>query len=1115
MELSDRLAALTPAQRALLEARLKAKGIAAPRARTIRPIPGREQLAHFPTSLDQERLWFVDQMEPGNPAYNIHTASRLFGPIDRDLMRRSVNLSIARHEVLRTTFQVVDGRPVQVVAPSLAIDVPLLDLGLVPEADREAVALATAVEAAKVRFDLEHGPLVRVGLARLAPDDYVFMVCMHHAITDRWSFDIFEHEVSRAYVALRDGGSYAPEPMPIQFADFAAWQRDELSGERLERHLSYWHQKLAGAPLVLEIPAERPRPPVQTFTGARAYIVYPDAVLTALKALTQHANATMFMTVLAALGLVCWKYARQRDMILGSAIADRNRPETEPVIGYFLNMLLLRVTVDPAMSFRQLLRDVRETVVGAYAHQDVPFATLVAELKPRQDPSRNPLMQVSFIYLDFPVIETPEYAGLTSAPLHVDNGASRFDMTLACTELPGTGIDSYIEYNSDLYDTPKVERMLRHLGRILERVAAEPDRPLRELDMLEAEELAAVAAGNETARPYPPALLHQAAEHAAARGPRRPAIVHAGMVTSHRELHAAAGRLAARLGGLGIGPGSLVPVCAERGRGQAAAVLAVLKAGAAYVPLDPALPSARLLRMLQDVRPTVVLAERACAAAVPPTTAALVEIDDIWTGGSTAPADAPIVETSPDELAYVMFTSGSTGAPKGVMVPHRGIANRLQWAQEHAPLNADDRVLHNASFGFDIAAWELFGPLGAGATVVIPREGEHKDPAALVRLMREARVTVAHFVPSMLRLLLEEPDLPRCDELRAVFCGGEGMGRDLHDRFFERFPGRTLAHFYGPTEASISALAHDCALGLPPGAVPLGGPIANLRAYLLDDAMHPVPVGVAGEIHLGGVGLARGYLDRPDQTAERFVPDPVSHEAGARLYRTGDLARIREDGALEFLGRTDHQVKIRGHRIEPGEIEAALERLPAVARAAVAARGEGENRRLVAYFVPQGEAPSEAALRAALRHVLPEAMVPSAFVVLEALPLSANGKVDRAALPEPGAASSGHAWVAPRTPTEEVIAGIWAPLLRRERVGAFDNFFDLGGDSLLATQVVSRMRAAFQIDLPLRRFFEDSTVQALAATVEELLVAKLEAMPEEEASRRLSEGFGQLGGEAR
>jgi len=1100
--LEERLAALTPDQRALFEARLKQKGLSPPRSRTIAPIPGRERLEFFPTSLDQERLWFIDQMEPGNPAYNIHSSCRLFGRIDPELMRRAVNVAIARHEILRTTFRVVDGRPVQVVAPALEIDLPVVDLSGVPAAERPAAALRQAVEAASVRFDLERGPLVRVGLARLGPEDHVLMMVMQHAVTDRWSFDIFEREISRVYVALRDGGRVELPALPIQFADFAAWQREELSGENLERHLTYWRDRLAGAPFVLEIPTDRPRPPVQTFAGARSYITYPDAVLTALKEVTRRANATMFMTMLAALDVLCWKYSGQRDLVIGTAIADRNRPETENVIGYFLNMLLLRGTIDPRMSFNQLLAQVRDTALGAYAHQDVPFAALVGLLRPRQDASRNPLIQVSFIYLDFPILETPEYAGLSSASMHVDNGASRFDMTLACTELVGTGIHSYIEYNSDLYDRVKVERMLRHLGRILESVSSRPDRALGTIDLLTAEERdSLVVRFNDTSQDREDACLHSLVERAAESQPVA-ALVHDGSVMPLADLNAAANRLAWRLRALGVGPGAFVPVCAERSPAQAIALLAALKAGAAYVPLDAGLPPERLASMLADLRPAVVLTRRSLAHTLPKTAAKMVELEGIWeTLAGDSDRNPPPLAT-PDDLAYAMFTSGSTGFPKGVLVSHRAIVNRLRWSLERYPIAPGERVLHNASFGFDIAVWELFAPLIAGAAVVVPREGEHKDPAALARLCRDESVAVAHFVPSMLRPFLDAPALAGCGALRAVFCGGEGMDRDLHDRFFEKLPGRALAHFYGPTEAAISCLAWDCAPGAAPGPVPLGRPITNMRAYLLDGSLQPVPAGVPGEIFLGGVGLARGYLARPDLTSERFVPDPISGEAGSRLYRTGDVAKFRQDGALEFLGRTDHQIKIRGHRIEPGEIETALERMPGVKNALAVARGQGTARRLVAYIVPDGAAPAEAEMRAELRRRLPESMVPAAFAVLDELPLGPNGKVDRAALPEPGAAPSAGS-VAPRTPAEKVIAGIWADLLPRGQVGVEDNFFDLGGDSLLATQVVSRMRSAFDIELPLRRFFEGSTVAALAAVVEDLLVDKLESMPDEDAARRL------------
>jgi amino acid adenylation domain-containing protein len=1130
-DLTERLARLSPEQRALLEARLKAKGLAAPRPGGIAPIPGRETMEHFPCSFDQERLWFIDQMEPGNPAYNIHTTTRLRGPLDLDRMRRAVNRVIARHEVLRTTFQVVDEQPVQVVAPRLEIDLPVVDLTGVPETAREEAARRVSTEAASVRFDLATGPLVQVVMGRLAEDDHVMMVCMQHAVTDRWSFDVFENEVGQAYVALGEGREPELPHLPVQFADFAAWQREELSGERGRRHVEYWRNKLGDAPMVLEIPTDRPRPPVQTFAGAREYVTYSPELLRKLKALTRECGATMFMTILAGLDLVCWKYSGQRDLVIGSAIVDRNRPETENVIGYFLNMLLLRATIDPAMSFRDLLAQGKETALGAYAHQDVPFATLVSELKPRQDASRNPLMQVSFIYLDFELLSTPEDLGFASSSIDVDNGASRFDLTLACWELP-EGIHSYIEYNTDLYDGAKISGMLTHLGRILEQVADAPDRPLSGLDILDDGERRELLRDFQPAEPPREECLHAPVDAAAAR-PEAEAIVHAAGTTTFGELSAAADRIAAALRAHGVGAGDLVPLRAERSVEQAAALLGILRSGAAYVPLDPALPDERTAAMIAPLDARVLLAQESLRD-VPGADAPVLAIEEILRGDGTgtpatvagsgaaplpaavagpeaAPLPAPRVPgprfAIPRDPAYVMFTSGSTGVPKGVVVPHRAIANRVRWSQDRYPVRPGDRVLHNASFAFDIAAWELIGPLGAGAAVVIPREGEHRDPAALVRLIREERITVAHFVPSLLRTLLAEPDFAGCDSLRMVLCGGEALDRELHDRFHRTLPGRTLAHFYGPTEAAISCLFHDCAPDLPPGPVPLGRPVTGMRAYVLDDTLRPVPRGIPGEVFLGGIGLADGYLRRPDLTAERFVPDPFSGEPGARLYRTGDRAKHRADGTLEFLGRTDHQIKIRGTRIEPGEIETTLEAMPGVRRAVATARGRGVDQRLVAYVETDGDAPApaEAEMRTVLRSRLPEAMVPAAFVVLDALPLNANGKIDRASLPEPGAAAESEApWVAPRTPTEEAIAETWKAVLRRDRVGALDDFFDLGGDSLLATQVVARLRSAFSIELPLRRFFEGSTVQALAAAVEEGLVERLATMSDDDATRELA-----------
>ncbi|MFN8546800.1 MAG: condensation domain-containing protein [Candidatus Eisenbacteria bacterium] len=616
--LEERLAALSPEQRALLESRLKQKGLnedtlTAARAQGIRPIPNRESLPHFPISLDQERLWFIDQMEPGNPAYNIHTSTRMVGPMDAGRMERAINLSVARHEGLRATFQVVDDRPVAVITPKLEVALEPIDLTQVPPEEKDEAARVASVEYHRRRFDLARGPLVRAALLKLAPEDHVLLICMHHAVTDRWSFDVFEAEVGATYVALGQGRTVELPHLPIQYADFAAWQRAELSGERLERHLAYWKEKLRGAPLVLEVPTDRPRPAVQTFTGGREYIIYSEELLHALKGLTQKAGATMFMTALAALDILCWKYSGQRDLLIGSAIADRNRTETENVIGYFLNMLLLRGTIDPAMSFRQFLAQVKETAHGAVAHQEVPFATLVDLLEVKQDPSRNPLMQVSYIYLDFPITATPEYSGFTASSIDVDNGASRFDLTLACTEVPGLGLHTYFEYNGDLYDPPKVARMLRHLGRIFEFAVAHPDLRLAALELVSDDERAELAVEGQE-HPYAWDLLHARCAEAARSHAPSIALTLDGRSLTYQELAAARDRVAAALAARGIGAGKLVAIAAERSVAQVAAILGVLEAGAAYVPLDLSLPEPRLVSMLRDVAaldpgPRVVLAE--------------------------------------------------------------------------------------------------------------------------------------------------------------------------------------------------------------------------------------------------------------------------------------------------------------------------------------------------------------------------------------------------------------------------------------------------------------------------------------------------------------------------
>ncbi len=1103
--LEERLAALTPEQRALFEARLRQQGLSAPRPKTIPPIPGRGALEYFETSLDQERLWFIDQMEPGNPAYNIHLACRLFGPLDPDRMRRAVNATIARHEVLRTTFDLVDGRPMQKVARSLEIEVPVIDLQGLPESERPRAASLEARKAAAVRFDLERGPLVRVSLARLGPEDHVLMHSMHHIITDRWSFDIFERDVCRAYVALRDGGEAALPPLPIQFADFAAWQREELSGERLERHLAFWRERLAGAPLVLEIPTDRPRPPLQTFRGAREYITYPEPLLAALKEITHRANATMFMTMLAALDVLCWKYTAQRDLIIGATIAHRDRPETEDLIGYFLNMLLLRARIDPGMTFSRLLAQAREMALSAYAHQEVPFATLVTELKARPDPSRNPLLQIALIYLDFPLGEAPEAMGWSSAPMDVDNGASRVDMTLACEEVPGTGLHTYIEYNTDLYDRAKVQGMLRHLGRILEVVARDPEIRLAGLSMLAEEESSRILA--ESAGPIAesgveaglPARIAETAE----RFPERLAVVCGEEAVTYAELEARAARIARRLREAGVGPERPVGLFLDRSPDAVAGILGIWKAGGAYVPLDPSSPPGRLDEIVEDARLGAVLTRSDLREGWSGGGALPVLVDGEGPGGEADGRDVgPAAPPEAGQLAYLIYTSGSTGRPKGVGVSHGNLAH-LFHARRRFYGHVPERLLLLFSFCFDGSVAGFLWTLAEGGTLVLPEEGSHRDPRHLARLVARHRVTHLLGVPSHYALLLEEAEKGQLDSLAVVGVAGEPCPPALTRRHHLALPAAALCNEYGPTEATVWCTVAACAPQPEGSPVPIGRPVAGARVYVLDPCLNPVPPGVPGEIYVGGGGVARGYPGRPGLTAASFVPDPLSGEAGARLYRTGDRAKRDADGSILFLGRADAQVKIRGYRIELAEVEAALTRIPGVASAvALAHGGDGAGRRLVAYVA--GEAPpAEAEIRSALRRMLPEYMIPGVILALKELPIGATGKVDRSRLPEPLAGPPPGRTVAPRNPTEEALARIWAEILGRERVGIEENFFEIGGDSLLATRVVSRVRSLFEADLPLRRFFEEPTIAALAGTVQELLVQKLESMSEEEADRRL------------
>ncbi|HEX2202177.1 MAG TPA: amino acid adenylation domain-containing protein, partial [Longimicrobium sp.] len=1019
----------------------------------------------LPLSFAQERLWFLDQLESDSAFYNIPTALRLSGALDVGALERALGEVVRRHESLRTTFPEVDGAPVQAVAPfggfALAVD----DLSALDETRREAEVRRRVAEDAGRPFDLAAGPLFRAALLRLGAEEHVLLLSMHHVVSDGWSFGVLFRELSALYEAYVAGEEPPLPELPVQYADFAVWQRAQLRGEALERQLAYWKGRLTGAPALLELPTDRPRPAVQTYRGAEEAVELPAGLLERLETLGRGEGATLYMVLLGAFQLLLSKYAGTDDVVVGSPMAGRTRGEVEGLIGFFVNTLVLRTDLSGDPTFRELLGRVRDTTLGAYEHQEVPFERLVEVLQPERSLSHAPLFQVMFTQED---VEGTRAAlpGLRAESVDAEVTTTKFDLTLSLGSDDGR-LRGSITYSTALFDRETIRRMAAHLERVLEQVSSRPDARLSEVELPSAEERDVVLhAWNRTEAGFPAErCIHQLIEDQAERTPDAVAVVFEDDAVTYRELNARANRLAHRLVRLGVGPEVRVGLCLERSVEMVVSILAVLKAGGAYVPLDPGYPAERLAYMLEDSGVPVLLTQERLRSIIPASDATVLAVDSIVEEIASEPAENPTPAVSPSNLAYVIYTSGSTGRPKGAMNAHRGVVNRLWWMQAEYGIGAKDVILQKTPFSFDVSVWEFFWPLQQGARLVMARPDGHRDPAYLAEVIETGGVTTLHFVPSMLQQFVEEADSSRCGSLQRVICSGEALPPALVARFHERFPATVGLHnLYGPTEAAVDVSYWACERGDATGVVPIGRPVWNTQLYVLDAALRPVPVGVPGELYIGGVQVARGYLDRPGLTAERFVPDAFAADPGARLYRTGDKVRWRTNGALEYLGRLDEQVKIRGLRIELGEIEAAIRRHEGVTDCVVVARADAAGeKRLVAYVV--GEAEVEA-LKTALRRSLPEYMVPSAFVFLDALPLSPNGKLDRKALPAPEFGGTSERYVAPRTEVEAALAGVWAEVLRLERVGVEESFFDLGGHSLLATRVVSRVREVLRVELP-------------------------------------------------
>ncbi len=1045
----------------------------------IRPAPRDQDL---PPSFAQQRLWFLDQLEPKSSFYNISRSLALEGVLNLEALRKSLSGILDRHEVLRTTIHLADENPTQVVGESKPCPLSIVDLseGQDSQSQRQEAMCRILDTESKRPFDLSRDLMVRATLIRLGPTKHVLLLVTHHIASDGWSSGILWQELATLYAAFSRGEPDPLPEMPIQYADYAVWQRQWLQGKVLETQLSYWTKQLSNTS-VLELPTDRPRPAVQSYRGARQSLAFTKVFTDQLQALSRKEGVTFFMTLLAALQTLLHRYSGQEDIAVGTPIAGRTRSETEGLIGFFVNTLVLRSELSANPTFRELLARVRKVALEAYEHQDLPFEKLVEELHPDRDLSRSPLFQVMFAHQNVPR-QTFELPGLTVSPVEINNYTAKFDLSLYTT-VETQGLKACLEYNTDLFDAATVKRMLGHFEVLLEGIVANPDQRLSELPILtSAERHQLLVEWNDTKTDYPnDKCIHELFEAQVEQTPDAVAVVFEDKQLTYRELNERANQLAHHLRNLGVGPEVLVGICVERSLEMVAALLGILKSGGAYVPLDPTYPSERLAFMLADAQPSVLLTQRQLVEKLSSHKAPLVCLEAEWTGLAGESQDNPVSDVAAANLAYVIYTSGSTGKPKGVPITHRALVNFLHSMRLRPGLVRQDTLLAVTTISFDIAILELYLPLAIGARVVIMRREGAADGRELSEKLSSSGTTVMQATPATWRLLLEA-GWEGCKQLR-ILCGGEALSRELANQLLDK--GDSLWNLYGPTETTVWSAVYPVESS--GGMVFTGRPIANTQIYLLDSNLQPVPIGVAGELCIGGVGLARDYLNLPDLTAEKFIPNPFSDEHGMRLYKTGDLARYLPDGNIELLGRVDYQVKIRGFRIELGEIENLLSQQPAVREAVVVAREDvpGE-KRLVGYVVPSQEpAPLTSELRAFLQQKLPDYMVPSAFVLLQSLPLTPNGKIDRQALPVPDQSRTKleSSFVAPRNQVEELVAGIWAQVLKLEQVGIQDNFFELGGHSLLATQVISRVGRTFQVEPPLRSFFETPTVAGLAMVI--------------------------------
>ncbi|MEH2434859.1 MAG: amino acid adenylation domain-containing protein [Nostoc sp.] len=1038
----------------------------------------------FPTSFAQQRLWFLDQLASGNPFYNVSTALRLTGSLNFTALKQTFNEIVRRHETLRTRFVMIEQQPVQAIAPSLTIPFPLIDIR---NFDRECETQVRRIATAEAQhpFNLTTGPLLRVKLLQLGEAEYVLLLNLHHIVADGWSIGVLIRELGVLYKAFVEDNqclmsTLLPE-LPIQYADFAQWQQEWLQavGENgcspLQTQLAYWQKQLDKIS-VLNLPTDRVRPAVSTYRGAKQFLELPHSLTQALETLSYQEDVTLFMTMLAAFQTLLYRYTQQEDIVVGSAIANRNRSELEGLIGFFVNSLVLRSDLSGNPTFRELLNRVREVTLGAYAHQDLPFEKLVEELHPERDLSHHPLFQVVFSLQNTP-IEALELPGLKLSLFDFESKIAKFDLEFHLWRDLET-LKGEVVYSTDLFDQSTITRMLGHFQILLESIVVNPKQRISDLALLtERERQQLLIDWNDTKKTYSNSkCFHQLFEAQVEKSPDAIALVFDNQQLSYKELNVRSNQLAHYLKKIGVQTESIVGICVECSAEMIIAILGIFKAGGAYLPLDPSYPQERLNFMLQDAQVSVLLTQENLLQNFTAFSNQIICIDKDLVAITQHSGENPNSCVTLENLAYVIYTSGSTGQPKGVLIEHRGLSNLLEDQIEVFNLQPSNRILQFASLSFDASIFEIVMALGIGATLYLTNKEYLLSGKALLQLLREKAITHVTLPPAVLAVLPTE-SLPA---LQTIISAGESCSEDIVKRWWN--PSRRFFNAYGPTEATVwSTVAEIKSVSEKP---PIGRPIANTEIYILDKHLQPVPVGILGELCIAGDGLARGYLNYSELTAKKFIPNLFNGKKGTRLYKTGDLARYKPDGNIEFLGRIDNQVKIRGFRIELSEIETVISQHNNVEKAIVIAQDNlYNNKHLVAYIVsksPQEQIIIE--LRQFLKEKLPEYMIPKAFIMLDSLPLTANGKVDRHALKaiDTQSRSIDKAFTAPRTPTESTLVKIWAEVLNVENVGIHDNFFDLGGNSLLAILLLDQINKQFERDLPLSNLFLNQTIESLA-----------------------------------